>query len=65
MLPYEECHHIRYFSANKMKILKHEDLTDIIRVKCTKTVIYLGVRLTKDRMEKAVIKREYIEKNIK
>ena len=48
-----------------MKILKHEDLTDIIRVKCTKTVIYLGVRLTKDRMEKAVIKREYIEKNIK
>jgi hypothetical protein len=42
----------------KSEILTAEDLDDIGGVKCTKTVKYLGVKVTMDKKEQKVIARE-------
>jgi hypothetical protein len=45
-------------NKRKSEILTAEDLDDIGGVKCTKTVKYLGVKVTMDKKEQKVIARE-------
>ena len=45
-------------NKKKSEILTREELTDIQGVKCTKTVKYLGVRVTVDRKEQTKIAKE-------
>jgi hypothetical protein len=52
-------------NKKKSEILTNEPLTELGGVKCTKTVKYLGVKVTVDKQEQKVIAREQIDKNIK
>jgi hypothetical protein len=45
-------------NKRKSEILTAEDLDDIGGVKCTKTVKYLGVKVTMDKKEQKIIARE-------
>ena len=52
-------------NKKKSEILTNEPLTELGGVKCTKTVKYLGVKVTVDKKEQKVIAREQIDKNIR
>ena len=52
-------------NKKKSEILTGEKEEEIGGVRCTKTVKYLGVRVTIDRKEQSIISREQIDKNIK
>jgi hypothetical protein len=52
-------------NKRKSEILTKENVTEVGGIKCTKTVKYLGVRVTCDRQEQLKISREQIDKNIK
>ena len=52
-------------NKKKSEILTGENLPEIGGVKCTKTVKYLGVRVTVDKKEQTRVAREQIDKNIK
>jgi hypothetical protein len=52
-------------NKKKSEILTGENLPEIGGVKCTKTVRYLGVRVTVDKKEQTRVAREQIDKNIK
>ena len=45
-------------NKKKSEILTREELTDIQGIKCTKTVKYLGVRVTMDRKDQTKIAKE-------
>ena len=52
-------------NKKKSEILTGEKEEEIAGVRCTKTVKYLGVRVTIDRKEQSTISREQIDKNVK
>ena len=52
-------------NKKKSEILTSENLPEIGGFKCTKTVKYLGVRVTVDKKDQKQIAREQIDKNIK
>jgi hypothetical protein len=52
-------------NKKKSEILTKENIAEIGGIKCTKTVKYLGVKVTCDRQEQLKISREQIDKNIK
>ena len=52
-------------NKKKSEILTGEKEEEIAGVRCTKTVKYLGVRVTIDRKEQSIISREQIDKNVK
>ena len=52
-------------NKKKSEILTNEPLTEIEGIKCTKTVKYLGVKVTVDKKEQKMIVREQIDKNIR
>ena len=52
-------------NKKKSEILTGENLPEIGGVKCTKTVKYMGVRVTADKQEQKSIIREQIDKNVK
>ena len=52
-------------NKKKSEILTGEKEEEIGGVRCTKTVKYLGVRVTIDRKEQSTISREQIDKNVK
>ena len=52
-------------NKKKSEILTGESLPEIGGVKCTRTVKYLGVKVTVDKQEQKVIAREQIDRNVK
>ena len=52
-------------NKKKSEILTGEKEEEIAGVRCTRTVKYLGVRVTIDRKEQSIISREQIDKKIK
>ena len=52
-------------NKKKSEILTGENLPEIGGVKCTRTVKYLGVKVTVDKQEQKVIAREQIDRNVK
>ena len=52
-------------NKKKSEILTGEKEEEIGGVRCTKTVKYLGVRVTIDRKEQSIISREQIDKTVK
>ena len=52
-------------NKKKSEILTGENLPEIGGVKCTRTVKYLGVKVTVDMQEQKVIAREQIDRNVK
>ena len=52
-------------NKKKSEILTKETVAEVGAIKGTKTVKYLGVRVTCDRQEQLKISREQIDKNIK
>ena len=52
-------------NKKKSEILTKENIAEIGGINCTKTVKYLGVKVTCDRQEQLKISREQIDKNIK
>ncbi len=51
-------------NKKKSEILTGENLPEIGGVKCTRTVKYLGVKVTVDKQEQKVSAREQIDKNV-
>ena len=45
-------------NKRKSEILTKENLSEVGGIKCTKTVKYLGVRVTSDRQEQLKVSRE-------
>ena len=52
-------------NKKKSEILTGEKEEEIGGVRCTKTVKYLGVRVTIDKKEQSIVSREQVDKNIK
>ena len=52
-------------NKKKSEVLTKESISEVGGIKCTKTVKYLGVKVTCDRQEQLKSSREQIEKNIK
>ena len=52
-------------NKKKSEILTNEPLAELGGIKCTKTVKYLGVKVSVDKKEQRLIAREQIDKNIR
>ena len=59
----ELSHNLR-MNKKKSEILTAEDLEEIAGVRCSKTVKYVGVKVTTDRAEQRRVAKEQIQRNL-